>query len=100
MGDLSCVMPVVHPYSGGAKGTSHGSDYHIENPQAACVDCAKVQLYMLKTLLSDEGKRAKEIISGYKPMFGSFKEYFEFVDSLEREGDCIQYSEDEARVRL
>ncbi len=26
MGDLSGIIPVVHPYAGGAKDTSHGSD--------------------------------------------------------------------------
>ena len=27
MGDLSSIMPVVHPYAGGAVGNSHGCDY-------------------------------------------------------------------------
>ncbi len=27
MGDLSCIMPVCHPYARGMSGTSHGSDY-------------------------------------------------------------------------
>ena len=47
MGDLSCIMPVVHPYMGGAKGKIHGSDYEIYDPQSACVDSAKWQLAML-----------------------------------------------------
>src|SRR5207249_2526697 len=29
MGDLSMVMPVLHPYVGGARGTGHGADYEI-----------------------------------------------------------------------
>ena len=32
MGDLCCVMPVVHPYAGGAEGTSHGNDYKSAHP--------------------------------------------------------------------
>ncbi|MBR4288794.1 MAG: amidohydrolase, partial [Clostridia bacterium] len=53
MGDLSCVMPVIHPHSAGAKGRSHGSDYQIADPIAACVASAKLQLGMLYLLLSE-----------------------------------------------
>ncbi|MBE6959082.1 MAG: amidohydrolase, partial [Ruminococcaceae bacterium] len=36
MGDLSCIMPVVHPYAPGAVGKGHGNDYYIEDPELAC----------------------------------------------------------------
>ena len=52
MGDLSCIMPVVHPYAAGAVGRSHGNDYEIKDPVAACVASAKLQLGMLYVLLS------------------------------------------------
>src|SRR5260370_9295014 len=29
MGDLSQVMPVLHPYVGGARGNGHGADFEI-----------------------------------------------------------------------
>src|SRR5881392_24940 len=29
MGDLSMVMPILHPYMGGATGSGHGADYQI-----------------------------------------------------------------------
>ena len=29
MGDLSQVMPILHPYIGGARGTGHGADWAI-----------------------------------------------------------------------
>ena len=32
MGDLGQVMPIIHPYVGGAKGTPHGADYEIVDP--------------------------------------------------------------------
>ena len=63
MGDLSCVMPAIHPYAAGAKGKSHGNDYQVKDPVAACVGSAKMQMAMLRLLLSDEAKRAKEIIA-------------------------------------
>lgn len=100
MGDLSCVMPVIHPYSAGAVGTSHGSDYYIADPVAACVDCAKWQLGMLYILLSSGGERAKKIIADYKPPFASFKEYLDYMDSLNSSGDRIEYREGQATVKL
>ena len=100
MGDLCSVMPVVHPYAGGAKGKSHGNDYYIVDPVAACVDCAKMQLGMLLLLLSDGAKRAKEIIENYKAPFASAKDYLAFMDSLARNGDRIVYADGTATVDI
>ena len=94
MGDLSAVMPVVHPYAKGAKGKGHGADYRIDNPMTACVGSAKMQLAMLNILLRDDAVRAKKVIAEYKPEFASKKEYFEFLDSLACSGDRIEYRED------
>ena len=100
MGDLSCIMPVVHPYAGGAAGKSHGNDYRIADPVAACVGSAKVQVAMLKLLLSDGAKRAYEIIETYEPQFKSKEEYFAYVDALNTSGDRIEYKEDSAVIKL
>lgn len=94
MGDLSTIMPVVHPLIPGATGTSHGSDFKISNPDLACVSSAKWQLTMLTLLLKDNAIRAKNIIKEYKPIFSSKEEYFKFVDSLNCEGYRINYRED------
>lgn len=93
MGDLSCVMPVVHPYAGGAKGTSHGSDYEIADPYAACVASAKWQLGMLLLLLGDGANRAQQIIDEYKAPFASKAEYLAFMDSLSCSGNRIEYKD-------
>lgn len=94
MGDLSCIMPVVHPYAPGAEGNSHGNNYYIVNPVSACVDCAKMQLAMLHMLLSDNAERAKKIKAEFKPMFNSPKEYLDYVDKINASGDRIIYGED------
>ena len=41
MGDLSQIMPCLHPYSGGAQGNGHGSDYEIVDYETAAVIPAK-----------------------------------------------------------
>lgn len=101
MGDLSRIMPVVHPYAGGAVGSSHGSNYYITDPERAVVKSAKMQLSMLLLLLGDGAARAKEIIDNFTPDFASAKEYLAYKDSLFSEGDRIVYREDgtaEARI--
>ena len=100
MGDLCCVMPVVQPYAGGAQGRSHGNNYEIVDPVAACVGSAKLQLGMLLLLLEDGGKRAKQVIADYKPMFDSFEAYLQFMDSLNKEGDRIVYNADETCAKV
>ena len=100
MGDLSCVMPVVHPHSAGATGKSHGSNYQIVDPVAACVGSAKLQLGMLLLLLENGGNRAQQIIDSFVPRFKK-DEYLAFMDSLCAEGDRIEYGADgTAKIRL
>ncbi len=91
MGDLSCIMPIVHPYIGGAEGRGHGNNYKIADPYLACVGSAKLQMTMLYLLLKDDGKRAKKIISEYTPKFKSGREYLEFLDNINSSGDRIEY---------
>ncbi len=101
MGDLCCVMPVVHPYAAGMTGTSHGSDYYITNPVDACVGSAKLQMGMLLILLGDGAKRAKKIIEEFKPLFATKQEYLDFMDSLVDKGERIEYTNSEnAKIRL
>ena len=93
MGDLSCIMPVIHPYSAGSIGTSHGNDYFINDPEKSCIKNAKWQLTMLKLLLQNNGERAKQIISDFKPLFASKEDYLSFIDSLSTDGERIKYND-------
>lgn len=94
MGDLSCVMPIVHPYAGGSVGTAHGADYRIADPDAACVQNAKWQVVMLAMLLENGAARAKQILARHKPLFASKEEFFAYCDTLRCSGDRITYRED------
>ena len=100
MGDLSGVMPVVHPYMPGAVGICHGNNFYIENPEFACVGSAKVQLNMLDILLKDGGKRVTEIKNNFKPIFESKEEYFKCIDAFTRDGNRIAYEDGSAKVEL
>jgi len=101
MGDLSCIMPVVHPYAPGAVGKGHGNDYYIENPELACVGCAKWQLAMVSLLMGNGAERAQKIVDEYQPQFACKEDYLAYMDSLNAAGDRIAYNEDGmAQIKL
>ncbi|MEE0409583.1 MAG: M20/M25/M40 family metallo-hydrolase, partial [Clostridia bacterium] len=101
MGDLSAIMPAVHPYMPGATGTSHGSNYFISDPELACVGSAKWQMVMIHLLLKDGAKRAKSIVENFEPTFKSKEEYFEYIKRFESSGKRITYNDDQtATVKL
>ena len=93
VGDLSAVMPVLHPYISGASGKSHGNDYYVTDPDTACVDSAKVQLCFLKLLLKNGAERAKQVLANYTPIYPSISSYFQYADSLDIDVQAVSYQE-------
>jgi amidohydrolase len=67
MGDLSQVMPVLHPYVGGARGSGHGADYAIADPAMAYVTPAKALAAMVVDLLTDGAAGAREVLERARP---------------------------------
>ncbi|MBQ0099774.1 MAG: amidohydrolase [Firmicutes bacterium] len=94
MGDLSSLMPIIHPYATGATGTAHGKDYYITVPEDACVGSAKFQYAILCELLSDNAKKAKEIIKKYTPIYSTKEEYLKAKDLFNMEKDVVKHNED------
>ena len=66
MGDVSSIMPAVHPYGAGAIGTGHGMDYYIADPERARVAPAKCLLIMADRLLSNDADLAKKVLEENK----------------------------------
>ena len=101
MGDLSAIMPTIHPYAPGATGRSHGDNYAIENPERACVKSAIWQLGMLAVLLSNNSERAYKVIEEFNPLFASKEEFLAYKDSICTSGERIVWRDDGfAEVRL
>src|SRR6266566_3307683 len=61
------VMPVLHPYMGGARGTGHAADYAIADPHMAYVMPARALAAMVVDLLWDGAGRAREVVATAKP---------------------------------
>ena len=94
LGDVSMVMPAVHPYIGGAAGRSHGADYFITDVYTATVDSARVQANMLVKLLENDGVRVAEIRKNFKPTFPSMEAFFRYIDNLTMDQQAVSYNED------
>jgi amidohydrolase len=67
MGDLSMVMPVLHPYMGGAAGSGHGADFQIVDPDLAYLGIAKGLASMVVDLLADGAAGAREVLQHARP---------------------------------
>lgn len=98
MGDISAVMPAIHPYACGATGIGHGADYRIADPERACVNSAKAQLLLLDALLSNDAAEAKRIVAEATPVFPSKEAYFAAMDAITMDRDVVAYGADGTAV--
>lgn len=94
LGDVSMVIPSVHPYIGGAEGNGHGADYFITHPYTATVDSARVQAAMLVKLLENGGARTEEIKKNFKAPFPSMEAFFACIDAVTMDQKAVSYNED------
>ena len=67
MGDLSQVMPILHPYIGGARGTGHAADFAIVDKPLAYLGPAKALAAMVVDMLFDGAAGAREVLGKAKP---------------------------------
>ena len=67
MGDLSQVMPVLHPYMSGASGTGHAADYAVSDPRLAYVGPAKALAAMVVDMLWQDAAGAREVLAQAAP---------------------------------
>jgi amidohydrolase len=81
MGDLSQVMPILHPYIGGARGTGHGADYEIVDKPLMYLAPAKALASMAIDLLYDGAAGAKAVLRGAKPPM-TREQYLSFQRSV------------------
>jgi metal-dependent amidase/aminoacylase/carboxypeptidase family protein len=84
MGDISHLMPAIHPYVGGASGLGHGADYVVEDYSLAVITAAKALAGTAVDLLADGATTAAKIISGHRPEM-TREEYLRFMRDLASE---------------
>ena len=79
MGDVSQIMPAIHPYTGAARGTGHGSDYLVTDYGQAVIVPAKTMAMTAIDLLVDRARRATEVLAKSPPRM-SRREYVKFQE--------------------
>ena len=67
MGDLSQLMPVIHPYTTAAHGAGHSIDYVVDDYVQAVVNPAKAMAMSVIDLLYDDAQVAKHVVDTSQP---------------------------------
>jgi len=93
MGHLSCIMPTVHPSMSGAGGRAHSPTYIIADPYSACVQSAEFQVMMVRVLLEEDAKFAKDVLCDYTAPFTK-QEYKDYLGKASCEFEAVSYNED------
>jgi len=67
MGDISQLIPSLHPQIGGATGTLHAEDFACTNTAHLYGNAAKCLAMTVIDLLSNEAAAAREVVSSFVP---------------------------------
>ncbi|MDU6112881.1 MAG: amidohydrolase [Paeniclostridium sordellii] len=78
-GDISQIIPCIHPWIGGVSGSLHTKDYYINDEELAYIIPAKAMAMTIIDLLGDDAKIAKDIVEKFKPTFTK-ESYLDFMD--------------------
>lgn len=67
IGDLSHIMPILHPLVGGISGALHTRDFSLTDAELAYITPAKIMACTIVDLLADGGKKAKQVMEKSNP---------------------------------
>ena len=84
MGDMSQLMPIIHPSVLSTSGDGHGIDYVVEDYHSAVITAAKAMALTVIDLLHDNGQKAKEIVDSFEPLL-SKDAYLKLLRSMYKE---------------
>ena len=82
-GDISHLMPTLHPMVGGVKGALHTRDFEIVDEDLAYIVPAKSMAMTVVDLLFDGAKEANEILADFEPVMTK-EEYLGFLAKYDR----------------
>ena len=82
-GDISHLMPTLHPMIGGVKGALHTRDYEIVDEDLAYIIPATSMAMTIVDLLFDGAKQANDILYNFEPVMTK-EEYLSFLEKYDR----------------
>ena len=94
MGDISSIMPAVHPHCSGSKGNSHGSDYHIVDKRLGCLLPAQCLAATAALLLENDASAARRVVAEARPLFPSKEAYLAAIDHFDSIREAVIYRPD------
>jgi len=83
-GDISHLMPSLHPFFGGVIGDLHTRDFKTEDQQTAYILPVKALAMTVVDLLYNQAEKAEEIIKDFEPKL-SQEEYLELLEDFSSE---------------
>ena len=81
MGDVSHLMPVVHPWVGCVSGVLHGANYRLTDEKTTFTKTPQVLAGTIVDLLWDDAAEAERICAAHKPELTK-AEYLEYMRSF------------------
>lgn len=81
MGDVSHLMPVVHPWVGCVNGVLHGADYALRDGEVAYTKTPQVLALTIVDLLANGAEKAEAICQAFKPQLDR-DSYVKFMDEI------------------
>jgi len=83
-GDVSHIMPALHPFFGGVKGDLHTRNFELVDEESAYIVPAKSLAMTVIDLLYGEAQTAKDVVKNYEPALTK-KEYIKLLDDFGRD---------------
>ncbi|HML33165.1 amidohydrolase [Sporomusa sphaeroides] len=80
-GDLSHILPTIHPWLACVSGALHSKDYSVADSHAAYIKSAQALAMTLIDLLYGDGEAAEQILREYKPLLTK-EQYVNFLNSF------------------
>lgn len=81
MGDVSLLMPVIHPWVGCVDGVLHGADYALRDREVAFTKVPQALALTIVDLLADGAAKADDICRAFKPQLDR-ESYVAFMDGI------------------
>lgn len=99
MGNVGSVIPTIQPHLCFPGAFGHSIKFRVDDPEYAVLYHAAVLTAMTCVLLENSGERAQKVISEYKPIFSSIKEYCEEMDKVLKTKKSVKYNEEGANLQ-
>ena len=81
IGDLSHLIPILHPFVGGSQGSIHTLEFSVVDYEAAVVLPAKLMAMCVVDLLANGAQEAKHVKQEFQPRLTK-KQYLEMMQQL------------------